>query len=357
MRIIFLCKRRPQGKDLLLRPYGRFYYLPKYLAERGHEVHILLLSYKIDAKISCHRDGIYWTSVSLIKHGPSVYVGESERVISNVKPDWIIGFSDTYYGILAQKLAAKHNTKSLIDAYDNYESYIPWLKPLHKIWRSSLTKATLVTAAGPSLIDLMRQTRPQKPTEIIPMAADPNFQPMDKIECRQKLGLPVDKKLIGYSGSTIHANRGIDLLFKAFDFLKEKVPDIELVITGKKGRHITFPSGANWLGYIPDADMPLLMNSLDVLLVLNKASSFGNYSYPVKLYEAMRCQVPVVVTETLSTKWIMRSHKNLLVKPGNAEKLYDKMKYAINLRRNNYGKQLDWNMISANFELFLKKKV
>ena len=242
MKLLFLCKRRPQGKDLIERPYGRFYYLPKILAEKGHEVHILLLSYKNEPKISLEKDGINWTSISLIKHGPFAYVREAEKIIKQIKPDWIVGFSDTYYGILAQKLGTKFNIPSLIDAYDNYESYIPWLKPLHALWRRSLSKATLVTAAGPSLVDLLGRFRPGKPTEIIPMAADPIFQPMDKIECRQKLGLPVDKKLIGYSGSTIHASRGIDILFKAFDSLKQEVPDIELVLTGRKGRNINNPS-------------------------------------------------------------------------------------------------------------------
>ena len=31
------------GKDLLESPYGRFYYLPELLAERGHDVSVLLL--------------------------------------------------------------------------------------------------------------------------------------------------------------------------------------------------------------------------------------------------------------------------------------------------------------------------
>jgi len=354
MKFVFLCKRRPQGKDLLTRPYGRFYYLPKYLAEKGHEVNLLLLSHKNEPKITVTKDRINWTSITIMKQGPFAYVREAKKIIQQRKPHWIVGLSDTYYGILAQRLGKKYNIRSLIDAYDNFESYIPWLKPLHALWRKSLSKATLVTAAGPSLIDLLRQFRPDKPTEIISMAADPIFKSMDKIECRQKLGLPVDKKLIGYSGSTIHASRGIDILFAAFDSLKQEDPDVELVLTGRKGRNITIPSEANWLGYIPDADMPLLLNSLDVLVVLNQPSAFGNYSYPIKLYEAMRCKVPVVVTETLSTKWIMQNHENLLIEPGSAEKLSDTLKYAMDLGRVNYGEQLDWDTIGADFEKLLR---
>jgi len=182
MKLLFLCKRRPQGKDLIERPYGRFYYLPKILAEKGHEVHILLLSHKNEPKISHQKDEIHWASLSLLKHGPFAYSRNAEKITNQINPDWIVGFSDTYYGILAQRLGSKLHIPSLIDAYDNYESYIPWLKPLHYQWRSSLVKATLVTAAGPSLADLLGNSRPGKPTEIIPMAADPIFQPLDKVD-------------------------------------------------------------------------------------------------------------------------------------------------------------------------------
>lgn len=353
MKILFLCKRRPQGKDLIKRPFGRFYYLPKVLAEKGHEVHILLLSYKSEPKISLKKDGIHRSSLSLLRHGPFAYLREAEKIIKQIKPDWIVGFSDTYYGILAQRLGSKFNIPSLIDAYDNYESYIPWMKPLHTLWRSSLSKATLVTAAGSSLADLLGKYRPGKQTEIIPMAADPIFQPMDKVDCRNRLGLSVSKKLIGYSGSTIHSSRGVNLLFEAFDTLKQELPDIELVLTGRKGRGVILPPDANWLGYIPDEHMPLLMNSLDVLVVMNQPSAFGNYSYPVKLYEAMQCQIPVVVSKTLSTKWIMRNNPELLVEANNVKKLRNTIKSALNLEKIDYGSQVNWQQISESFEEFL----
>jgi glycosyltransferase involved in cell wall biosynthesis len=353
MKFLFLCKRRPQGRDLFKRPYGRFYYLPKKLAESGHEVHILLFSYKNESKISEEKDGIYWTSTSLIKHGPFSYVREASRLIKQIRPEWIGGFSDTYYGILAQRLADKYHTRSLIDAYDNFESYIPWLKPLHALWRKSLSKASLVTAAGPSLIDLLGKSRSAKPTEIIPMVADPIFQPMNKIECRKKLGLPIDKKLIGYSGSTIHKSRSPDILFKAFTILRENLPDSELVLTGRKGHNVTIPSEAEWLGYIPDNHMPLLMNSLDVLVVLNQPSAFGNYSYPVKLYEAMACNTPVVVSKTLSTQWIMRNNRDLLVEPNDINELCRTIANVLNLEEINYSAQKNWQQIGERFEELL----
>jgi len=63
MKILFLCKRRPQRKDLLTRPYWRFFTS-------------LIGSQNVDMK--------------------SIF----------------------YYGILAEKLGSKYGIKSVIDAYD-----------------------------------------------------------------------------------------------------------------------------------------------------------------------------------------------------------------------------------------------
>jgi hypothetical protein len=160
------------GRDLLTRPYGRFYYLPKLLAERGHEVHLLLLSHKKDADVSTHAHGFSWTSTGIFNAGPIRYVRQAKKIVRDTHPDWIIGLSDTYYGILAQKLADRCGMKSAIDAYDNYEGYIPWLRPLHYLWRKSLSRATLVTAAGPSLIQEFQKSRGAQPAIIVPKAPD-----------------------------------------------------------------------------------------------------------------------------------------------------------------------------------------
>ena len=353
MKLLFICKRRPQGRDLFARPYGRFYYLPKILAEKGHEVHLLLCGYKKEPRIRCMKDDIHWQSVSLIPSGPFSFIREAEKVVRQIMPEWVTGFSDTYYGILAQRLGEKYHISSLIDAYDNFESYLPWMKPLHAVWRKSLSGATLVTAAGPGLAALLRESRPGKPTEVVPMAADPLFQPLARIECRKKLGLPADRKLIGYCGSTIHSNRGINLLFEAFTSLQKELPDLGLVMTGRQGRGVSLPPEANWLGYIADADMPILLNSLDMLVVMNRPTAFGNHSYPVKLYEAMRCRVPVVASETLATKWILQNHRELLVEPCHVEKLTDAIKKNLEIVRLDYGAQKGWDLIGEELEKLL----
>jgi glycosyltransferase involved in cell wall biosynthesis len=349
MKLLFLCKRRPQRRDLVTRSYGRFFYIPRFLASRGHQVYILVLSYKNDPPLRLHKNDVTWISRSMIPWGPIPYVTQAMIIVNQLRPDWIVGFSDTYYGILAVKLAESSGAHSVIDAYDNYESYIPWLKPLHHLWRRALSRATVVTAAGPMLAEYMTTFRPGKPVSIVPMAADPGFQPLDKAECRRRLGLPADKRIIGYCGA-IHRSRGVDTLFRAYENLKKNNPLIDLALTGRKQKGLSIPSGARWLGYLPDEQMPLMLNSLDILLVLNQLSDFGKFSYPVKLYEAMRCQIPVVATNTPPVRWILGDRRSLIANPRDDVDLARKVVNLLGVNRYDYGGGNTWEQSSVAFE-------
>lgn len=46
---------------------------------------------------------------------------------------------------------------------------------------------------------------------------------------------------------------------------------------------------------------------------MNTPGAFGDYSYPIKLYEAMACGRPVVASRTASTAWVLRDFPDRLV--------------------------------------------
>ena len=331
MNILFLCKRRPQNKDILSRPYGRFFYLPKLLAQRGHTVHILLLDYSGSETIEIYRDGIHWYSISLFPFVLIAYYKFASKIIEINSIDWVVGLSDTYFGIMAQKLATKFNIKSIIDAYDNYESYISWFYPLHYLWRNSLNNCDLVTVAGPQLADLYKENGIKTKSLIVPMSADPEFIPLNKNESRKKLNLPLNRKIVGYCGS-LSKSRGIKILFELISEMSADENCI-FVLSGKSDKNVTYPKNVIWLGYIDDELMPTLVNSLDIMLVLNLPSKFGNYSYPAKLYEAMNCRIPVVAGKTKSVEWILREFPEMLASAGNIKSYLSGIN--INLKNNN----------------------
>lgn len=268
-----------------------------------------------------------------------------------------MGLSDTWYGILAQWLAAKYNARSLIDAYDNYESYIPWATPLHWAWRRACRRADALSAAGPGLLNLIAGARETVCKAIVPMAADPVFSRMDQDDSRHRLGLPIDLPLVGYCGS-LYRNRGVESLFVALENLCSKHPDLKIVVSGRRQKGLEIPLGLAQrvieLGYLADEKMPFLLNAMDVLLVINRPSDFGNHSYPAKLYEAMQCGVPVIATATKGTEWILRGNPECLIPWDDPLSLADSISKALRWGRMDYANAGSWEVSTRLFSLLLE---
>jgi len=333
------------GKDLIASPYGRFFHLPRILAERGHEVTIALLDYENGAELELGAHGIRWISTPF-----RGYLAAIRKQITRSPVDCVIGFSDTYFGILAVRLARQHGTRACIDAYDNYESYMPWAKPLHWLWRRALRHADLVTAAGPSLLALMLIRQQGDRGAVVPMAADPTgFEPRDKMTCRETMQLPIDGPLVGYCGS-MHRSRGVEVLFDAIPLVLAERPDVRFIHSGRTWGDVPLPETIQSLGFIDDDKVPVLLNSMDALVVTNRESSFGHYSYPVKLYEAMSCQIPVIATRTRATEWILEDSPGSLVKPGDASELCDAILRALDKPDPDFGLVPTWDISCDVFE-------
>lgn len=313
MKVLFVCKRHPQQRDLIERPYGRFHHLPAGLAARGHDVAVMACSYRRLPSLELLRDGVAWSSDDVVALGAPRFLQAVGRRAAAFAPDWIIGCSDAWFGPLARRLARRTGARLAIDAYDNYEAYMRWNLPLHWAWRRALGAADLVTAAGPQLAALLDGHRRGRPaTEILPMAADPEFLPRDRAECRQVLGLPAQAPLLGYIGSWTRS-RGTHLILDAFARVRARRPDARLVLSGRPPADVLGVPGVVGLGYLPDAQLPLLVSALDVAGIVTADTAFGRFSYPAKLCEAMACGAPVVATATDALRWMLGDDRRHLV--------------------------------------------
>jgi len=354
LRTLFLCKRFPQQRDLIERPYGRFHYLPTLLAGMGHEVHVVLCSHANLPQLECTRDGVHWFSHDLRTQGLRGFLAGIRRQATTFRPDWVVGCSDAWYGPLASYLAARCGARLAIDAYDNYEAYMPWNLPLHWFWRRSIHTADLVTAAGPQLAArLDRHRRGRTPTLTVSMAADPAFAPLDPATARSALKLPPDAPLIGYSGGWA-ANRGTDVLLDAFRLLRKQCPDAHLVLTGKPPARVLAEPGVLVLGYLPDGQLPTALSALDVACVITADTSFGRYSYPAKLCEAMACNVAVVATATEPVRWMLHDDARHLVPIGDARKIAERILGLLNHGRVVYSGRQTWEDSARLFDAALR---
>lgn len=356
MRILFACKRRPQQRDLLVRPYGRFHYLPLELAALGHEVHVALIGHRgddaDDADERCDR-GIAWSSRDIRKLGFRRTVADLHATTARFAPDWVIGCSDAWVGCLAARMARHAGARLALDAYDDYETYMPWNLPLRWAWRRAIATAELVTAAGPQLAARLQSHRHGgRQAEVVPMAADPGFVPMDRIPCREALGLPANAPLIGYSGSWAR-KRGTHVLLESFQRMRSRHPDARLVLSGRPPADACAAPGVISLGYLEDARLPVLLNALNVACIITADTGFGRYSYPAKLCEAMACGIPVVATATQPVCWMLRDHPEFLADVGNAEDIASRMLDGLGTGRMNYGPSPSWKNGARTLETML----
>ncbi|WP_244755851.1 glycosyltransferase family 4 protein [Pseudoxanthomonas helianthi] len=353
MKILFITKRHPQQRDLIERPYGRFHHLPVALATLGHEVRVLLCSHRRIQATTLERDGVIWSSHDVLALGPRRLVATLTQEAQAFRPDWTVGCSDAWYGWLAQRLAQHAGGRLAIDAYDNYEAYMRWNLPLHWKWRQSVRAADLVTAAGPQLAQRLQSHRHSgHAVEILPMAADPGFVPMERTVCRERLGLPQDAPLLGYSGSWTES-RGTHILLECFAQVRQSRPDALLVLSGHPPAEARAAPGVIALGYLDDALLPVLLNALDVSCTITADTAFGRYSYPAKLCEAMACGIPVVATATAPVRWMLHDDPKFLAKIGSATDLSRRILEHLPAERIDYGALPSWTGVARQLDALL----
>jgi glycosyltransferase involved in cell wall biosynthesis len=355
MRLLFLSKRRPQQRDLLDRPYGRFHYLPAGLAALGHDVTTLLVSHQGLDSERREMAGVRWISHDVRRLGPIGIFEALATEASGFNPDFVVGCSDAWPAWIAHRLARRLGTGLVIDAYDNYESYMPWNYPLHLAWRRTIAAADAVTAAGPQLAALLARSRAGKSEPLVlPMAADPGFHPRDKESSRSALGLPANEPLIGYYGGWGHA-RGTSLLSDAYMRVRQAMPSARLVLTGNAPEAVGRLPGVITLGYLDDAKLPILVSSLDLACVITSDSAFGRYSYPAKLCEAIACGTPVVATATEPVRWMLGGDTRYLSPIGDARAFARLTLENIGMGRADYGNKLRWPDVAGAFDAMLSK--
>lgn len=177
---------------------------------------------------------------------------------------------------------------------------------------------------------------PEQKILVAPDAVDAaEFQIKESQEqARIKLGLPLDKKLVVYTGH-LFVWKGTDVLARASCYLPD---DVEIILVG--GSPETLPDFTKFiekdglfkvklLGHQPHNLMPYYLRAADVLVLPNsgqeKISRY--YTSPLKLFEYMAAQKPIVASDLPSIREVVRHNENIwLVEPDNPAALADGLK-------------------------------
>ena len=331
-KVLFLTKRLYMGKDLIDDRYGRFREIPLGLTRLGHTVCGVCLSYRSrpEGMFVDEDRGVssVWNSFDLgrfLMPGIARYLRQSLRITKQFRPDIVIGASDAFHVLWGENLARRVGAKSVIDLYDNFESFSGTKLPLiFPAFRRAVRRADLACCISLPLLRLVRDSYGRTgPTIVLRNGVRRDlFSPRDMTEARVRLRLPLDVKLVGTAGA-LARSRDIETLFRAMDILAGQNSSIQLAVAGPRDEGLFWPrvSVVHDLGNLQHERVTDLLNALDVVVIPNRESSFGSFCYPQKACEAVACERPFVAAAVGAVAEMFKDYPTCLYHAGDAADL------------------------------------
>jgi len=330
------------SKDLLADRFGRFYEIPRVLAQSGHQVRGVCLKYwptTLGATAARRCEFVEWCSFPLGRNWPLGFIKHYrrlEQISAKFKPDVIVGASDSAHVIMAAGLALKIGIPYAVDLYDNFESYRATNMPgMKHLLRRAIRNAVAVSVVSKTLLaKVERDYRPTGILEEITNAIAPEiFHPTDKGAARRSLGLPETGTLIGTAGSLTRA-RGIETLYHAFRQLTQTKKDLSLVLAGPTDLqwNSTHDNGIIYLGDLLHQRIGDLFNALNVGIICNRDDEFGRYCSPQKLFEMLACELPVVAADVGAIRDLLPGAERFLYAPEDVSSLANVISAQVEMR-------------------------
>jgi glycosyltransferase involved in cell wall biosynthesis len=275
-----------------------------------------------------------------IPHGPFAGLRYAKKknvpLVVTYHGDWIES-----YGGLTRRMAIAFHNKYLVDKLLSY--------------------ANAIISPSRYYIDESRFLRKYK-DKIVVIPNGINIDEFDigysKKECREKLGLPHNEKIL-LSFGYLSPYKGPDILVKAMPKIMKKVPDAELVFVGKGvmraelemlSKKYGVEKNIKFAGFVEDGLKPLYYKAADVFVL---PSIMSTESFGIVNLEAMACSVPIVASEIGGIPDIVKDGENgLLAQPGDSEALADAIIYLLENKdvRERMGKNGRWKFENYSWE-------
>jgi glycosyltransferase involved in cell wall biosynthesis len=352
MRILVLTKRQYMNKDLIDDRFGRFREIPLALAERGHVVKGLCLSYARRDEGMVKDGPVLWQSVNATSFkapGLIKFLFHARKLAKRADIVWAC--SDSIYGIMGYGLSKKYKIPLVFDLYDNFEYFLMASLPIVKqTYRHVVKNCDAITCVSQPLKRLILSYGRKKHTIVLENAVSKElFLPLDKEKCRKKLKLPLNVQLMGTAGA-LESNRGIEILFDAFNMIKNKYKDLHLAVAGP--RNVKIPQGTRIhdLGILPLETVPAFLNALDIGVVCNLENDFGKYCFPQKTREKMACDIPIIAAKVGSMQELFADRPEWLYEPGDSGSLARAIEYRLMDRHTNYDALPSWSELTDRLE-------
>jgi len=304
------------------------------LSECGYKVYLIsLYSHKESNDNINHSVTIYY----LYNHGKLGYYTNAKRLKSlndKLSPDVVNVHYASGYGTLA-RLAKLQNTILSVWGSDVYD--FPFKNPLN-MWtiQRNLSAATLIASTSNCMAAQTQKLVNKKlDITVTPFGVDINrFAPMKGKKVEGIFTVGVIKGL--------YKKYGIDTILEAFSIFVKRLPlkegcNARIIICGtgpeekklkKLCSDLNIEDMVYWKGYIPNANIPQVMNEFDVFCL---GSRLDSESFGVAAVEAMSCSLPVIATDVDGFKEVIEHNITGYIVPRNdAKAIASKILYLYN---------------------------
>lgn len=306
MRILYISLNQPwRGGGTFYRAFG----FARHLVRRGHDVTLLATSrqnrwrFRHDVQDGVRLIEAPALMMGMLRSGWDPYeIVRRCLHLRNVHFDLIHGFESRPVVIYpALFLQRRHEATLILDWCDwfgrggHVEERAWWLKPWLRPIETFYEEHFRTLADGTTVINTPLQRRasdlgvPPETIHLLPNGADVEMiLPLQRLQARQELGLPVDEIILGHVGQVYAAD--LDLMLASFQRVRATKPRARLLLIGNHKVELENIAGyGNILssGYVTAAQLNLYLAACDLMWLPLMNTGMNQGRLPMKINDYM----------------------------------------------------------------------
>lgn len=205
-----------------------------------------------------------------------------------------------------------------------------WPSSKGRLFKMLLNNVSLIVANSGGTADEFRR-RGFTRVEVVPNGVDiERFRNLpEKDAARRTLGLPVQKKVVVYTGA-FYGWKGVPFILETWQKYFSQDAHMHLVLVGgderdlrKHGGYDAYRNSGNvsLVTHQPSATIPLYLAASDALVIPNVpvTKESVQYTSPIKLFEYMASGRPIIAADLPSIREILSEKAGYFAKAGDAE--------------------------------------
>ena len=258
------------------------------------------------------------------------------RILDRFRPD-IVHIQDHYPLSRAMLFAARRRGIKLVGTNhfmpDNLAAYIPLvsrIKPFYNwvLWhwmREVYDRLDAVACPSMTGMEMLKKVGLRPPVSSISCGVDTNlFRPdpsVDRLTWRNCYGIDPSRKVFFFVGR-VDREKHLEVIIRAVRLLGRN--DIQFVIAGNGAAKVSLVAlvqeleleqKVHFTGYIPNTDLPSVLNSIDIFTMPSEAELLS-----IASLQAMACARPMLVADAVALPELVTANGNgLLFHPGDVD--------------------------------------